>query len=334
MKSAPKSRSPQTSGDWVSKLRRLRKSTGEDSQSRIRRADLMHQYLDPVVLAKIDDLELISRTVVEGFLHGLHRSPYVGFSVEFASHREYLPGDDLRHLNWKLYARNDKLYVKQYDAETNLDCHLVVDVSASMETASAGVSKRRYATMLAGAIAHLALSQHDAVGLTLFAEQVLAHLKPKAKSKQLEDVITALAGSTSKSTAPSATVLHEVAELMPRRGLVVLISDLFFPTESVFSGLDHLLFHGHDLIVFHVLDPLERRLSVGGQVRFHDLETGEELITQTDEIRPLYEKALLDWQRELDDGLRGRSVDRVLVTTDQPLEHVLFDYLTRRSQLF
>ncbi len=334
MKSTPQSRSPQTSGDWASKLARLRKSTRSDQESHIRRADLMHQYLDPVVIAKIDDLELVARTVVEGFLHGLHRSPYVGFSVEFASHREYLPGDDLRHLNWKLFARNDKLYVKQYDAETNLDCHLVIDVSASMETASAGISKRRYATMLGSAIAHLALSQHDAVGLTLFADAVLAHLKPRAKSKQLEDVIAALGGTTGKTAAATATVLHEVAELMPRRGLVVLVSDLFFPTESVFSGLDHLLFRGHDLIVFHVLDPLEHRLSVGGQVRFHDLETGEELTTQTDEIRPLYEKALLDWQRELDDGLRGRSVDRVLVTTDQPLEQVLFDYLTRRSQLF
>jgi uncharacterized protein (DUF58 family) len=294
----------------------------------------LHEYLDPVVLAKIEDLELIARTVVEGFLHGLHQSPYVGFSVEFASHREYLPGDDLRHLNWKLFARNDKLYVKQYDAETNLDCHLVVDVSASMETASAGMSKRRYATMLSAAIAHLALSQHDAVGLTLFGETVLAHLKPRAKSRQLDEILTTLAGSRDKPAAARATVLHEVAELMPRRGLVVLVSDLFFPTADVFSGLDHLLFRGHDLIIFHLLDPLEHGLSVKGQVRFHDLETGEELTTQADFIRPLYEKALAGWQSELDEGLRGRSVDRVLVTTDRPLELALFEYLTRRSQLF
>jgi uncharacterized protein (DUF58 family) len=334
MRGDPRSHSAQTSPDWISRLIRLRKTGRSDSESRRHRADLMHEYLDPAVLAKIEDLELIARTVVEGFLHGLHRSPYVGFSVEFASHREYLPGDDLRHLNWKLYARNDRLYVKQYDAETNLDCHLVVDMSASMETASAGLSKRRYATMLSVALAHLALAQHDAVGLTLFAGAVLGHLKPRAKSRQLEDILTALAGSTGKSSAATATVLHEVAELLPRRGLVVLVSDLFFPTEDVFSGLDHLLFQGHDLIVFQVLDPLERGLSIGGQVRFQDLETGEELTTQTDEIRPLYLKALLDWQRELDDGLRGRSVDRVLLTTEEPLEQALFDYLTRRSQLF
>ncbi len=334
MNAGSKSRSAGSPGDWASRLAKLRKPNRSEPESRVRRADLMHRYLDPAVLAKIDDLELIARTVVEGFLHGLHRSPYVGFSVEFASHREYLPGDDLRHLNWKLYARNDKLYVKQYDAETNLDCHLLVDVSGSMETASTGLSKRRYATMLSAAIAHLAIKQRDAVGLTLFADGVKGHLKPRAKSKQLEDVITALSSSTGKPASATATVLHEVAELMPRRGLLVLISDLFFPTEDVFSGLDHLLFHGHDLIVFQLLDPLEQGLSVGGQVRFQDLETGEELTTQTDEIRPLYRQALLDWQRELDDGLRGRSVDRVLVTTDRPLEQVLFEYLTRRSQLF
>ena len=219
--------------------------------------------VDPRLLAKLEDLELIARTAVEGFLHGLHRSPYVGFSVEFASHREYLPGDDLRHLNWKLFGRNDKLYVKQYDAETNLDCHLVVDVSASMETASAGLSKRRYATMLAAALAHLALRQHDAVGAILFADRVLAHVKPRARSAQLNEILAALARRPGIGRRPQPPVLHEVAELMPRRGLVVLISDLFFAPDEVFSGLDHLPFHGHDLLVFHVLDPLEARPAGG-----------------------------------------------------------------------
>jgi uncharacterized protein (DUF58 family) len=203
-----------------------------------------------------------------------------------------------------------------------------------METASAGISKRRYATMLGAAIAHLALSQRDAVGLTLFAERVVAHLKPRAKTRQLDEILTALAGPTGKRAAASADALHEMAELMPRRGLVVLVSDLFFPVESVFSGLDHLLFRGHDLIIFHLLDPLEHDLQAPGQIRFQDLETGEELTTQTDEIRPLYQKALTEWQRELDVGLRGRSVDRVLLTTSRPLEDALVEYLTRRSQLF
>ena len=170
-----------------------RKKGGGASAKPALTSNLLHEYVDPVLLANLDDLELIARTVVEGFLHGLHKSPYVGFSVEFASHREYLPGDDLRHLNWKLYARNDKLYVKQYDAETNLDCHLVVDASSSMETCSAGVSKRRYATMLAAALAHLALTQHDAVGVTVFDDRVLAHAKPRARIKQLEEIVGTMA---------------------------------------------------------------------------------------------------------------------------------------------
>jgi uncharacterized protein (DUF58 family) len=310
------------------------KKSRTPAQAPTRPVNLLHEYIDPVILANLEDLELIARTVVEGFLHGLHRSPYVGFSVEFASHREYLPGDDLRHLNWKLYARNDKLYIKQYDAETNLDCHLVIDVSGSMETQSAGISKRRYATMLAAAIAHLALTQRDAVGITVFADRVLAHVKPRAKANQLDEVISALVRCPDRAPTASADVLHEVAELMPRRGLVVLVSDLFFETADVFSGLDHFRFHGHDLVVFHVLDPLEHRLPLEGQVRFADLETGDELTTHVDEIRAGYTAAIAAWQTELDSGCRGRAIDRVTITTELPLERALYDYLMKRSQLY
>jgi uncharacterized protein (DUF58 family) len=325
--------SGQPSGSTTSRLL-ARVKPGRGKPEKVPRANLFHEYIDPVLLANLEDLELIARTVVEGFLHGLHRSPYVGFSVEFASHREYVPGDDLRHLNWKLYARNDKLYVKQYDAETNLDCHLVVDVSTSMETQSAGISKRRYATMLAAAVAHLALTQHDAVGVTLFAEKVLAHTRPKAKANQLEEVLGTIVRCPGKTPAASAAVLHEVAELMPRRGLVVLISDLFFEPDEVFSGLDHIRFHGHDLLVFHLLDPVEHHLPLEGQIRFRDLETGEELTTQVDEIRSAYESAITAWQTALDEGCRAREIDRATVTTEEPLERALYDYLTRRAQLY
>jgi len=310
------------------------KRVGARSENRARPPNLLHEYINPSLLANLEDLELIARTLVEGFLNGLHRSPYVGFSVEFASHREYVPGDDLRHLNWKLYARNDKLYVKQYDAETNLDCHLVVDVSASMETASAGVSKRRYATMLAAAVAHLALTQRDAAGVTLFAAGVLAHVKPRVQGNQLQEILSTIAHCPGRIQSASAGVLHEVAELMPRRGLVILISDLFFETEEIFSGLDHFRFRGHDLVVFQILDPVEQRMPLEGQVRFRDLETGDELTTQVDEIRADYESAIASWQSELDEGLGVRGIDRVSLTTDQPLEQALFSYLTKRSQLY
>lgn len=334
MSRAPLSRLNQAAPERVARYVGAKKKARGDSGSVPATANLLHDYVSPVVLASLEDMELIARTVVEGFLHGLHRSPYVGFSVEFASHREYLPGDDLRHVNWKLYARNDKLYVKQYDADTNLDCQLVVDVSTSMETNSAGLSKRRYATMLAAAVAHLALQQRDAVGITLFADRVLAHLKPRAKTNQLEEVVRVLARAPGKVPAASAGVLHEIAELLPRRGLVVLVSDLFFETDEIFSGLDHFRFKGHDLIVFHVLDVLEERMPLEGQVRFHDLETGEELVTQASEVRALYQAAVTAWQNELDEGLRGREIDRVTLTTDVPLAQALFGYLTKRSQLY
>jgi uncharacterized protein (DUF58 family) len=290
------------------------------------------ELVDPQFFATLEDLELIARTAVEGFLQGLHRSPYVGFSVEFASHREYLPGDDLRHLNWKLYGRQDRLYVKQYDAETNLDLHLLVDWSGSMTTQSAGVGKRRYAACLAAALAHLALRQRDAVGLTLFANVVLDHVKPHAKGTQLEQILNCLTRTPLRAHSESARVLHSIAELMPRRGLVVLISDLFYQPSEVFAGLDHFRFLGHDVLVFQVLDPLERRLPLEGAIRFHDLETGQEVVTQAQDIRPAYEAAIARWQQELEQGCRTRDVELVDLTTDEPLDRALYDYLARRAQ--
>jgi uncharacterized protein (DUF58 family) len=292
----------------------------------------IRDLVDPQFLATIEDLELIARTAVEGFLQGLHRSPYVGFSVEFASHREYLPGDDLRHLNWKLFGRQDKLYIKQYDAETNLDLHLLVDWSGSMTTQSGTVAKQRYACWLAAALSHLALMQRDAVGLTLFADRILEHLKPRAKPNQLEEILQLLVQTRPRAHAESVQILHEAAELMPRRGLVILLSDLFFETKELLGGLDHLRFLGHDVLVVQILDPLERRLPVEGAVRFHDLETGEDLVTQAHDIRPAYQAALDRWFDELDQECRSRDVERVALTTDEPLDRALYDYLARRAQ--
>lgn len=289
------------------------------------------QLVDPEFFTSLEDLSLIARTVVDGFLHGLHRSPYVGFSLEFASHRAYLKGDDLRHLNWKLYGRQDKLYIKQYDAETNLDLHLLVDWSGSMTTASAGMTKHRYASCVAAAIAHLALMQQDAVGLTLFSNVIQEHLPPRAKSHQLNSILNTLVQVPPRPHGESARILHEAAELMPRRGLVVLISDLFYEPEELFSALDHFHFHGHEVLLFQLLDPLERHLPVGGSVRFEGLEDDGDLTTQADEIRPAYQAAVERWLAELTHGCQTREMDRVVLTTDEPLVSVLHNYLARRA---
>lgn len=297
-------------------------------------SDRALELIDPAFFAALEDLELIARVAVEGFLQGLHRSPYVGFSVEFATHREYLPGDDLRHLNWKLYGRQDRLYVKQYDAETNLDLHLLVDWSGSMTTKSGRIAKQRYTACLAAALAHLALTQRDAVGVALFAETILDHLHPRAKANQLEEIVDVLTRTPLRPRSRSARVLHEAAELMPRRGMVVLLSDLFYETAEVLAALDHLRFLGHDVLVFHILDPLERRLPVEGAIRFHDLETGEELVAQADDIRRGYEAEIAHWLEDLARGCRSRDVEYCPLTTDEPLNHGLYDYLARRSQQY
>jgi uncharacterized protein (DUF58 family) len=289
------------------------------------------QLVDPEFFTSLEDLSLIARTVVDGFLHGLHRSPYVGFSLEFASHREYLKGDDLRHLNWKAYGRQDKLYIKQYDAETNLDLHLLIDWSGSMTTSSAGTSKLRYAACLAAAVAHLALMQQDAVGLTLFSNVIQEHLPPRAKSHQLNAILNSLVQIQPRPHGESARILHEVAELMPRRGLAVLISDLFYEPAELLSALDHFHFHGHDVLIFQLLDPLERRLPVGGSVRFRDLEGGRDITTQADEIRSAYQAVVEQWLADIDHGCQTRGMDRVLLTTDEPLVGVLHNYLAHRA---
>lgn len=292
------------------------------------------ELLDLDGLAATEDMELIARWVVEGFMHGLHKSPYVGFSVEFASHREYLPGDDLRHLNWKLFGRHDKLYVKQYDAETNLEMHIVLDASGSMTAGEGRRTKFRYAAMLAAALAHLAHTQRDAVGITLFADRVLQHIKPRANPDQLMAILHAIADVQQHPRAESATVLHEVAELMPRRGLVTLISDFYFEPEELLSSLSHFRHFGHDVLAFHVLDPVERRMSVDGAIRFRDLETGEDVITQAHEIRTAFTAAIDRWIDELQRGCLGREIDYHTLLTDTPLESALWDYFIRRAQLF
>ena len=303
----------------------------------------MRELADPKNLAAVEDLDLVARWVVEGFAHGLHRSPYVGFSVDFASHREYLPGDDLRHLNWKIYGRQDKLYIKQYDAETNVDLHLVLDVSGSMTVGEGPeraaekdrtMSKLRYASLLCACLAHLAQQQRDAVGLTLFTDRVVEHFSARGNSDHILSLMSALAAKREHPKAESPVVLHEIAELMPRRGLVVVISDLYFDPPALLSALDHFRHFGHDLVVFQVLAPLERKMPVEGSVKLVDIETGESLETTAHEIRDSFTAAVGRWLDELHLGCLARDIDHACVVTDEPLDQALMDYCTKRSQLF
>ncbi len=292
------------------------------------------ELIDPVFFSRLESIELRARSIVEGSMHGLHRSPYLGMSVEFSSHREYTPGDDLRHLNWKLYARHDRLYIKEYDADTNLNLYLMVDVSASMGCANSGRSKLHYAASLAAALAHLAISQRDAVGLTLFADNVVAHLPPKAKAHQLDEVLATIANCTLTPASGTEKALHLAAAMARRRGLVVLISDLFGDIEAIASGLDHLRYLNHEVILFHLMDPTERDLALDGNIRFRDLESGETLTTQAEGVRDAYQEAVNAWREAVEVECRKRAIDRVeLVTTDPP-DGAILDYLIKRAKTF
>jgi uncharacterized protein (DUF58 family) len=290
--------------------------------------------IDPVFFSRLESIELRARSIVEGSMHGLHRSPYLGLSVEFASHREYTPGDDLRHLNWKLYARHDRLYIKEYDADTNLNLYLLLDASASMSCANSGRSKLHYAASLAAALAHLALRQRDAVGLTVFSDSVTAHLPPRAKPGQFDEILATIAAAEVRPAPDNDRALHQAAEFARRRGMVVLLSDLFGDLDTIVAGLDHLHYNSHEVIICHIMDPYERDLAVDGQIRFRDLESGETLTTSADGVRDAYRKAVNDWRQVLELECRKRAIDRVELTTEDAPDRALLDYLVKRAKTF
>ena len=291
------------------------------------------QLVDPAFFARLDSIELRAKGIVEGFLQGLHRSPFVGYSVEFASHREYSPGDDLRHVNWKLYSRTKRLYVKEFDAETNLNLYILLDVSRSMDCANTGVSKRDYGAALAAALAHLALKQRDAAGITLFTDQVVAHIDPKARPQQLDEILRAITRTESQTGASSGRALQQAAELAKHRGLVVLISDLFDDLEPTVQGLEHLRFKNHEVLLFHLWDLWERRMPLEGNIRFHDLETGEAISAQAEGVRDAYQQRVDAWCDDVENECLNRGIERIELTTDQPLDKALLDYLVHRAKV-
>ena len=292
------------------------------------------QLADPAFFSRLENLELRARGIVEGFMHGLHRSPFVGFSVEFASHREYVQGDDLRHVNWKLFARQNRLYVKQFDAETNMNLYLLLDVSGSMGCRNTGISKLEYGAALASALAHLALKQHDAVGLVLYADEVLAHLPPRAVPHQLQEILRIIHNTKPQRASDASRALPQAAELCKHRGIVLVLSDLFDDVDAIMQGLERLRFARHEVVLFHLWDPWERRLPLEGHCRFYDLELGDVLLTQADGVREQYLAEVDRWRGELETQCRNRAIDRVELTTAEPLEEALLNYLVKRAKSF
>jgi len=290
------------------------------------------RFLDPATLARLGSLELKARTVVEGFLSGLHRSPFKGFSVEFAEYRQYLPGDDLSTIDWKVYARSDRYYVKKFEEETNLDCHLLLDVSASMGYASGAISKLRYGSMLAACLAYLMNRQRDAVALTTFDDAITAMLPPSARPGHLRSLLLTLDSLTLGSRTDVSKPLHVLADGIRKRGLVVLISDLLDEPERVIDGLRHFRFRGSDVIVFHLLDPAELTFPFERAARFRDIELGDELMAVPSVVRQQYLDALNQAMDRYRQDLGAAGIGYQLIDTSIPLDFALMAYLSTRGR--
>jgi len=291
------------------------------------------RFLDPGVIARLGTMELKARTVVEGFLSGLHRSPYKGFSVEFAEYRQYLPGDDLNTLDWKVYARTDRHYVKKFEEETNLECHLLLDQSASMAyRGGAPMSKLEYGSVLAASLAFLMNRQRDATGLIAFDQRIRFRLPAAARPGHLHALLLALERLEPGERSDVGRPLHQLAEALVKRSLVVLISDLLDDPEPVIKGLRHLKFRGTDVVVFQLLDPYELTFPFTSSAKFTDVETDDVVIADPSRARTGYLRALAGLTLRYDRELRGAGIDYVQVDTSQPLDFALLTYLSARSR--
>jgi len=293
------------------------------------------RYLDPAVVARLSRLDVRARLVVEGFIAGMHRSPFHGFSVEFAEHRPYMPGDPLKNLDWKVLAKSDRYLVKQYTEETNLRCHLLLDLSGSMGFRSerASMPKLDYARSLAAALAYLMLGQQDAVGALLFADRPLQFVPARSVRSHLDILLKALSAGVPQGPTKLAPSLHELAERIKRRGLVVLLSDLMDRPEEVLSALQHFRHRHHEVIVFHVLDPDEIEFPYHDTATFVDLESGQRLTTEPWEIGARYRARLEAWRERYRRACREQLVDYVPLDTRTPFDRALLAYLEKRAKL-
>ncbi|NOZ19859.1 MAG: DUF58 domain-containing protein [Planctomycetes bacterium] len=293
------------------------------------------QYLKPEVIRQIARLDLKAKFIVEGFISGLHQSPYHGFSVEFSEHRRYNSGDDLKDIDWNVLAKTDKLYIKKFQAETNLNCYLVVDTSASMRYGSGDhMNKLEYATCLAASIGYLMISQQDAVGLITFDERVRMYLPPRSKRSQLPNILGELARPSEAKKTDVPRVLMETAGLIRDRGLVILFSDLLGDVEPILSGLHRLRFGGHEVIVFHILDEAEAKFPFDGPTRFEDVESPEFVHADAASIREEYLRQIKDFVETYTTECFNAQIDYIQIDTSVPFDKALTSYLIKRKSRF
>ena len=292
------------------------------------------KYLRPETVALLNSMSLRARLVVEGYIIGHHRSPYHGFSVEFAEHRSYGPGDEIKHIDWKLFGKTDRLYVKRYEEETNLRAHIILDTSKSMLYSSAEVSKLSYANSLAASLSYLMINQQDAVGIARFSDKIDTFIPPKARPSHLNLILSQLDDKYSGYDTQIGIVLHELADRIRKRGMVILISDLLDKPENIMKGLKHFRHQNQEVIVFHIKDRKESEFDFNTRTKFFDMETGEEIVTEPWHIRSNYNELISKLESNYKSNCRENHIDYVPLFTDQSLDIGITEYLIKRSKLF
>jgi uncharacterized protein (DUF58 family) len=288
------------------------------------------KYLDPLVLAKVRSLELKARLIVEGYLSGMHKSPYHGFSVEFAQHREYVPGDDIKHIDWKVYGRTGRFYLKQYEEETNLVLWILLDTSESMRYGSGPVSKYDYACMTAAALAYLTIHQTDSVGFVTFDSQVRGVLKPSSQPSHLKEIVHLMNKGCGAEKTSLAPIFHDLAERITRRSIILLISDLFDEPATILAGLKHLRYKRHEVAVMNVMDAAELEFPFQEATLFRGMEQYPELLTDPRSLRDGYLAEVNTFLTEMQHGCRNQNVDFVQLRTDANLGVALSSYMSYR----
>jgi len=289
------------------------------------------RFVDPTVLARVGNLELLARSVVDGFINGLHRAPFFGASIDFAEHRGYVAGDDIRRVDWKLYARTDRYYIKQYEADTNTNFTILFDISKSMQFASRGVSKLEYGSYLAACLGYLSSRQRDRVGIITFDDDIVSHVPPSAK--HFDMVLHTLDRAKAERPGHLSAPLHKMAEHFKRRGILLLISDFYDDPDTILDAIKPLRFLGNDLIVFHVLDPQELSFDFDEASTFEDLESGEQVPVVPQSFRAEYRRLIQEHISKLRAKFSEQRIDYALLDTSEPLDRALSSYLASREKL-
>lgn len=292
------------------------------------------KYLDPEIVSKLSSLELKAKLVVEGFMVGLHKSPYHGFSVEFSEHRQYNQGDPIKNIDWKVYGKTDRFYIKQFEEETNLISHVILDVSKSMDYKNkGGISKLEYGSLLAASLSYLMLNQQDAVGLALYSDKIESYLNPKSKRIYLSKLLAEIDSVTPSAKTDTASNLSMIAEKIKRRGLVVIISDLFDDPDSILNAFKRFNYKKNEVIVFQILDPIELDFGFDRDSVFVDMETGDEMTTQPHQIQKAYIQAMREYLDKIKKGCLSYGIEYNLLDTRQPLDKALLSYFKKRSKM-